>query len=237
MARKTLSVQQDITDLVGTIPDARLDSSRTDIVAADDPDGLTPRERAFINAFAARPNGPAAVLAAGYGDKMLRVTADNLLRKTKVANALRKRRAEVANETWISAVDVVREFTNMAFSDSRALFDANGTPIPLHEMDPEIAAMVKKFEVQETEVNGAITQRTYKYEVVDRMKALDALAKHLGLFVEKVEVTGKDGGAIQVEQTPNEKARRVAFLLASAMEAKRLGGIEDAKVIDNDSSQ
>lgn len=32
----------------------------------------------------------------------------------------------------------------------------------------------------------------------DRLRGLDLLARHLGMFVDKTEITGKDGGAIEV---------------------------------------
>ena len=226
MPKHTDQLRADIYDLIG---DTR--RMTTDVPAVkmeyEDPDGLSAMQRAFVEEFAIRPNPRQAVIAAGYTGSMYKVTAQNLMRSPKIIAALRKRRAEVAAEAWISAVDVVKEYANIAFSDTRNLFDAEGRPRPVHDLEPDVSAMLKKIEVQETEVNGAITQRTYKYEVVDRMKALDGLARHLGLFVDKVELTGKDGGPVQVEQTTNDKARRVAFLLAQAMQAKLQGNITD----------
>ena len=45
--------------------------------------------------------------------------------------------------------------------------------------------------------------------------AVTGLAKLHGLITNKQEVTGKDGGpVVEVEMSPNEKARRVLFLLS-----------------------
>ena len=48
--------------------------------------------------------------------------------------------------------------------------------------------------------------------------AVTGLAKLHGLITNKQEVTGKDGGpVVEVEMSPNEKARRVLFLLSQGM--------------------
>lgn len=49
--------------------------------------------------------------------------------------------------------------------------------------------------------------------------ALVDLGKHLGMFKDRVEHTGKDGGPIEVAASPLDQARRVAFLLAKAAKA------------------
>lgn len=65
-----------------------------------------------------------------------------------------------------------------------------------------------------------VTERGIEIKTQDRAKALDQVARHLGMFKDRVEHTGKDGGPIEtVDRTPTESARRIAFLLAQA--AKR----------------
>lgn len=48
----------------------------------------------------------------------------------------------------------------------------------------------------------------------DKLRALELLARHLGMFIERTEVTGKDGGAIAIEQRKvEEEARHVTDML------------------------
>lgn len=55
----------------------------------------------------------------------------------------------------------------------------------------------------------------YKYEGSVANRALELLGKHLGMFIDKHEHTGKDGGAIQVENlTTEERARALAAFVA-----------------------
>lgn len=48
-------------------------------------------------------------------------------------------------------------------------------------------------------------------------QATETLAKHLGMMTDKLELTGKDGGPVEMgTQVDNDTARRIAFLLSSA---------------------
>jgi phage terminase small subunit len=39
----------------------------------------------------------------------------------------------------------------------------------------------------------------------DRLRGLELLARHLGMFIERTEITGKDGGAIEIENRKIEE--------------------------------
>jgi hypothetical protein len=61
------------------------------------------------------------------------------------------------------------------------------------EKDDE-AAFVSEVSETTTEHGGSLKLKTN-----DKLKALELLGRHLGMFKEKVEVTGKDGGPIQTQ--------------------------------------
>ena len=66
-------------------------------------------------------------------------------------------------------------------------------------------------EVVETQTRDGGTTRI---KLHDKKGALDSLARHLGLFVEHHEVTGANGGPIQVaEMSPQERKDRIKYLL------------------------
>ena len=56
--------------------------------------------------------------------------------------------------------------------------------------------------------------RKVKFKLADKRGALDLLGKHLGLFRDRVEHTGKDGGPMEVKQVSDiEAARLIGRLL------------------------
>jgi hypothetical protein len=56
----------------------------------------------------------------------------------------------------------------------------------------------------------------YRYEGSVANRALELLGKHLGMFIDRHELAGKDGGPIQTEEVKarDEVARRIAGLAA-----------------------
>lgn len=40
----------------------------------------------------------------------------------------------------------------------------------------------------------------------DRLRGLELLARHLGMFIDRTEISGRDGEAIQIEKTQNDAA-------------------------------
>lgn len=48
----------------------------------------------------------------------------------------------------------------------------------------------------------------------DRLRGLELLARHLGMFIDRTELTGKDGGAIEIEQRKvDEEAQKFTDLI------------------------
>lgn len=76
---------------------------------------------------------------------------------------------------------VLREDAAVAFADPRACFGPDGEPLPPSELPADIARAVASVECKEkTAKTGAVT-RTWKYSFWSKEKALERLARHLGL--------------------------------------------------------
>jgi len=213
---------EDDDDLIG-------DLSQMDAISAD---GLTRQERAFVDAYASKPVLVRAVESAGYAGNSTQsavVIGRSLLSRKPVRDALDARRKELEELTFVTAVDVIQEYARIAFFDPRRLFRDDGSPIPIHELSEDVAASIAGLDVVETEVNGAITNRTYKFKLEDKSKALDALAKYTGVTgPARVEITGKDGAPLIPDEVPEtEKARRVAYMLFNAMRQEEAGRLVD----------
>lgn len=73
----------------------------------------------------------------------------------------------------------------------------------------------RKGEIVLTETPDGSVAPAYVFNAPSVLKGAELLGKHLGMFVEKHEHTGKDGGPIETaDLTDTEKARRIAFVLS-----------------------
>lgn len=54
----------------------------------------------------------------------------------------------------------------------------------------------------------------------DKLRGLELLARHLGMFIERTEISGPDGEAIQIEQKAKEDAQKFLETLKSMTRKK-----------------
>jgi phage terminase small subunit len=93
---------------------------------------------------------------------------------------------QAAERAQMTAADVLREAMRLARFDIRKLYNADGSPRPIHELDDETAAAIQAVDVHE-EYEGTGKARkfvgyTKKYRVADKNAALEKLFKHFGLY-------------------------------------------------------
>lgn len=56
----------------------------------------------------------------------------------------------------------------------------------------------------------------------DKLRGLELLARHLGMFIERTEISGPDGEAIQIEQKAKEDAEKLLQALRSMTRKKEI---------------
>lgn len=55
----------------------------------------------------------------------------------------------------------------------------------------------------------------------DKLRGLELLARHLGMFVDRTEITGKDGGALEFEQRVREESADLVSALKRMAEKQK----------------
>lgn len=183
---------------------------------AKNQNGLTHKQQFFADEYLRDLNGTEAYKRAGYkakNDNVAAVEAAKLLRNPKVAKYIQAAMDARSEKTKISSENVLTEIAKLAFCDIRKVFDAEGRLLPVHMLPDEIAASVSSVEVVTSRVPGgepADVEYTAKIKFWDKRGSLELLGKHLKLFTDKTEVTGKDGGPIdvlmqQIAASPNSR--------------------------------
>lgn len=151
-------------------------------------DGLNDRERLFVQEYLHDLNATQAAIRAGYSPKTARQIANQIMSRPKIAAAVDKAIAERSRRTGITADRVLRELGRCAFYNALDFISMSDATVKSGTTDDDGAAIasVKVKEIP-TEDGDNITEREVK--CVDKLKALELIGRHLGMFEDKVKLT------------------------------------------------
>ncbi|OWK42177.1 terminase small subunit [Fimbriiglobus ruber] len=168
---------------------------------------LTPKQEAFALKYVELGNASEAYRQSYDAENMLPKSvweeASRTLSDLKVAARIMELQELHQKRHAVTVDRVLKEYAKLAFLDIRKAFDETGNLIPIHELDDDTAAAISGIEVDKkvskiTDENGEPMVESYlhKIKLCDKKGALDSIARHLGMFVDKTEITGKDGSAL-----------------------------------------
>lgn len=154
---------------------------------------LTPKQQRFADEYLIDLNATAAYKRAGYmaQGNAAEVTASQLLRNPKVADYVNKRMKDRESRTEITQDMVLAEYAKLAFLDPRRFYDKNGGLIPVPLLPADVAAALAGMEVTVERSNcedGPTFADVKKIKFIDKKGALDSVARHLGMFIDRSEV-------------------------------------------------
>jgi phage terminase small subunit len=131
--------------------------------------GLNDRQRRFVEAYLNDPNATQAAIKAGYSEKNADKIGPRIVGNSRVAAAIQEAQNERATQTKIDAEWVIKRLVTNVERASQVVpvLDHDGNPIG-----------------------------EYRYEGSVVNKALELLGRHLGMFIDRKEHTGKDGSPL-----------------------------------------
>ncbi len=165
------------------------------IAAVDVGKKLTPKESKFVREYLVDLDVERAAIAAGFSKSLAASKAYQWVRNGKVKphvfNAIRKRQANLIEKTEITQERVVAEYAKLGFLDPRKFYDDEGNLIPIHKLSADVAATLTGMDVQTIYTkDGDLMGDLKKIKFADKKAALDSVAKHLGMFIERHEISG-----------------------------------------------
>lgn len=196
---------------------------------------MNAKQRRFVEEYLIDLNATAAYRRAGYEatGNAAEVNAARLLRNAKVAAAVAEAQQRRSVRTEITSDRVLSELARIGFSDMRKLLKWGGTVSGFDEQEAEesgevrlsVANLVQLFDSDNLDDDMAaciseISQTrdgALKVKLHDKQAALVSIGRHLGMFKDRIEHTGKDGGAIEIDQVRNDAdafTRSIASLAA-----------------------
>lgn len=179
---------------------------------------LTAKQARFVEEYLVDLNATQAAIRAGYSEQTARVIGHENLTKPDIQKAITAAREKQQRRVEITADRVLEEYAKIAFFDPRKLFTADGAIKPVQYWDDDVAAVIGALDVVEIGDNGEMIGRVKKLKLIDKKGALDSIGKHLGMFVDRTELSGRDGEAIVISDA--ERSAKIAGLLAMAKARK-----------------
>lgn len=171
---------------------------------------LNEKQQRFVDEYLVDLNATQAAIRAGYSSNRASEIGYQLLHKTTVAAAVARAQAERSRRTGIIADRVLRELARVAFLDPAKVINMDTAEV-LPDVTEDDRAVISGVKVKyiphkdydddgEPVIETAI-EREVKF--ADKLKALDMLAKHLGMY-DKDTGTGEPGqtGVIMLPDVP-----------------------------------
>jgi phage terminase small subunit len=145
---------------------------------------ISEKRRQFVDAYIAEDFNGTKAYQQTYKctAAAARANAAKTLATTSVQEYLRERLADRSRRVEITQDRVLQEYARLAFFDPRKLFNDDGTPIPIHELDIDTAAAIAGLDVEEITLDKEKIGTVRKYKIANKGHALDSVGRHLGMF-------------------------------------------------------
>lgn len=155
---------------------------------------LTPKQARFVSEYLVDLNATQAAIRAGYSARTAAEQGFENLTKPQIADAIAVHQKAREARTGVTADRVISELARIAFGNQRAVMTWGADGVSLRESteltDDEAALVSEVAETVSAAGNGL------KLKTHDKVKALELLGKHLGMFVDKVEHSGSIAGGL-----------------------------------------
>lgn len=143
---------------------------------------LTEKQKRFCEEYLIDLNATQAAIRAGYSGKTAYSMGQRILKNVEVQEYIFKLQQKRSERTEITADRVIRELAAIAFSDRTKIAKVNANGIVEIAATDTLPDEIKKTIASIKEGKFGIEVSSY-----DKIKALELLGKHLGMFTEHRE--------------------------------------------------
>ena len=159
---------------------------------------MTDKQKMFVNEYLIDFNATQAAIRAGYSKKYANRMASKNLSKIDIQKAIDAAQNKRAKKSAVTEAQVIKELSLIAFSDITDYADIEVTPsITIPGAYERSITMRNTADIPKDKVRVISSikegQCGIEIKLYDKLKALELLGRHLAMFSDKVELTGKDG--------------------------------------------
>lgn len=146
---------------------------------------MTKKQNRFVEEYLIDLNATQAAIRAGYSPNTAEQIGYQLLQKTSVLNEISKAMAERSKRTGVNQDRIVLELAKFAFVNMTDIVDKKGEIKDTATADDLSCIESIKYKHSDTD-SGSSVEREVK--IGSKIKALELLGKHLGMWNDKVDV-------------------------------------------------
>lgn len=182
---------------------------------------LTDKQKRFVNEYLIDFNGTQAYIRAGYkatSNKVAEANARKLLAKHSVQEYLNERQDALQKRTEITQDKVLKELAKIAFANGAdfAKVVTKKTKRDQQEIEYQQVEIPDTDSLPEDKRSAIASIKETKYgisvESHDKVKALELIGRHLGMFKDKVELTGDVNVHNPFQELTTEELKKLASM-------------------------
>ena len=147
---------------------------------------MTKKQKRFCEEYLIDLNATQAAIRAGYSPETANEQGARLLVNVSISKAIKHAMAERSKRTGVNAERVVQELAKIAFVNAADVIDAGDATLK-ENAAPEDLAAVQSVKVKTFGEDGVERE----IRMADKLKALELLGRHLGMFEDRLKVAAK----------------------------------------------
>lgn len=152
---------------------------------------MTNKQKRFVEEYLIDLNATQAAIRAGYSPRTANEQGTRLLANVSIQEAIAKAMAERSRRTGISQDRVILELARIAFVNASDVIDPEDASVLAGAARDDLACIQVVKVKQSNSEKGEMTEREVK--LADKLRALELLGKHLGMFEQKGAVPAGNG--------------------------------------------
>lgn len=146
---------------------------------------LTDKQRRFVDEYLIDLNATQAAIRAGYSVNTANEQGSQNLAKLSIQQAIAERMAERSKRTGVNQDRVVLELAKIAFVKMTDIVDSHGRIKDTATEDDLACIESIKYKSSESDTGSSVEREV---KISSKIKALELLGKHLGMWNDKVDL-------------------------------------------------
>ncbi len=146
---------------------------------------MTKKQKRFCEEYLIDLNATQAAIRAGYSPDTAKSIGYENLTKPDIRAHIDRAMAERSRRTGVNADRVIQELAKIAFVNATDVIDPKTATVKENAL-PEDTAAIQSVKVKTFGEDGL--EREIK--MADKLRALEMLGRHLGMFKDKLELSG-----------------------------------------------